>query len=342
MDFFTSAEEILSLPINRKERNHRSRKRRAYHVFLSRFCTKFSCLSYEEKKQKLKELRLWRVPNGYESDDSLFTPPQPSCSQVMKAAARVWNSASNEVKEAWGKHADRLNMLPLNDGTFDYIPLVLRGDMRKNVMDSLTFDWRHTASLLRQSIVTNERRGNKMSIAFTAYTFGRERVVLYSQSYRTFFLNHLLKLTIFGSPLYSNLLPHEVVHRSKKETILFIFSHWRISDLFTFGGLDASVVHKDGMKHVICAKANLRRGTKNTIGYVIDEDNEQLHVKVEGKEEYIYIKRPQYDSENGKFEYPLGDQSLTYSLSQLWPIRMKIKMSGQSAIIISTYTSSED
>ena len=220
MDFFTSAEEILSLSINGKERNHRSRKRHAYHVFLSRFCTKFSCLSYEEKKEKLKEMRLWRVLNGYESDDSLFTPPQPSSGQVMKEAGRVWNSASNEMKEAWGQNAERLNILPLNDGTFDYVHLVLREDMRKNVMESLTLDWRHTASLLRQSIISNERRGNKMSIAFTAYKFGRERVVLYSQSYRSFFMNHLLKLTIFGSPLYSNLLPHEVVYRFKKNNIV--------------------------------------------------------------------------------------------------------------------------
>ena len=341
MDFFTSAEAIVALPLNGKERNHHSRKRHAYHVFLSRFYTKFSSLSYEEKKDTLKQLRLWRVPDGYDSDDSIFTPPQPTNSQVMKAAGRVWNGASKEVKEAWGQRAERLNMLPLNDGTFDSVPLVLREDMRKNIMESLTLDWRYIASLLKQSIVSNERR-NKISIALTAYTFGRERVVLYSQSYRSFFMNQLMKLTIFGSPLYSNLLPHEVVHRFKKETILFIFSHRRFSDLFTFGGLDASVVHKDGMKHVICAKANLRRGTKNTIGYVIDEDNERLHVKVEGKEEYIYIKRPQYDSENGKFEYPLGDQSLTYSLSQLWPIRMKMNMSGQSAIIISSYTSSDD
>ena len=154
------------------------------------------------------------------------------------------------------------------------------------------------------------------------------------------FLNHLLKVSIFGSPLYSNLQSHEITHKGKKQTVLHLFSHRRLSELLKFGGLDATTFYKNGIKFICCAKVNLKKGEKNMIGYVIDETENALMVKVDGETELIRINRPTYDRNNGRYLYypPCDQSSGTYSLSQLWPVRFKINVTGNSSFILSVTT----
>ena len=340
MNFFTTANEIIQSPLTDKERDHHSRKRRGYHVFLSSFFTNFSALEYENKRAMLIELKIWRREEYESDDDSVITPRQPAPGEVMKAAGRVWAASSVELKNSWGERASKLNMMPVNDGTFESIPHVLvQNSLRSEVMQSLTMDWRQTVSLFRRSMLSNQKR--MITISQMRYKFGKESVVLHSQAYRSFFMNYLLKLTIFGNPSFCNLFPYEIPYSRKKQTVIHIYSHRRMSELFSFGGLDASELYKDGVKYFVCGKVNLRKGKKNVIGYIMDEDEEMLHVKVEGERQNIRIKRPEYNSEHGRFEYekdPRMAQALTYSLSQLWPVRMKIMQSGQVSYILSVYT----
>ena len=51
----------------------------------------------------------------------------------------------------------------------------------------------------------------------------------------------------------------------------------------------------------------------------------------------VEIERPQYNGENGRFIYVNGTQADHYSLTELWPLRMKLNRSGQSYYIISTH-----
>ena len=114
MDFFTTANEIIQSPLTDKEQNHRSRKRRGYHVFLSSFCTKFSALEYDSKRAILTDLKIWRREEYESDDDSVITPRQPAPGEVMKAAGRVWSASTVELKNAWGERTNELNMLPLH------------------------------------------------------------------------------------------------------------------------------------------------------------------------------------------------------------------------------------
>mgnify|MGYP003335229803 CR=1 FL=1 len=112
----------------------------------------------------------------------------------------------------------------------------------------------------------------------------KEKAVLYSQSYLKFYMNPLLKLTIFSSPSFSNLEAYEIPYRTKKEVVVHVFSHRRIAELFTFGGLDASTKIKDEMKYKMCGKVNLNKGGKNAIGYIVDEDKEKEEKEKKEKE----------------------------------------------------------
>eukprot|EP00957_Ditylum_brightwellii_P135592 10339097-Ditylum_brightwellii.AAC.1 len=62
-----------------------------------------------------------------------------------------------------------------------------------------------------------------------------------------------------------------------------------MTELFSFGGLTATTFFMNG--------------------YMMEEEGNRLKIKVEGEEELIEIRRPQYDSENGSFNYNAnGDQ----------------------------------
>lgn len=336
MDFFETSQQILSLPISEKERNHDSRDRRPYHVFLSYFFVKFGSLNYDEKKDLLVNNGIWRHNvNEAAEEDSVMTPANPAPWDVMKLAARVWEGTAAELKEAWDTRTQSLNDRPKDDGRFDEIPDDLyEPTLEDNVMQSMTNEWRYIVSLFRHSVIMNIKKF--MGDSERRCRFGKETVVLYTQAYKSFFMSDLIKLSIFGSPLFSNLLNHEVVHRTTRQTIVFIYSHRRMTDLFKFGGLSATTFYKDNLKYICCAKANLQRGTRNIIGYVMDEENNTLKVKVDGEDNLIDVARPTYDMENWRFVYSnRGANERDFWLSQLWPIRLKLIASGTTSFIIS-------
>lgn len=332
MNIFTSFEEIIQYPITQKERNHHKRNRRGYHVFLSLYFSRFGSLNEDRKRQILRELGIWNM-DGYESDESVMTPPSPSSWHVMKAAASEWSEMQSELKRGWKERADRLNSRPLSDGTFEAVPEFIN-DMA--VKTALTKDWQYFVGMMRQSIIQNVDRFN-VERAEIEYKFGNERVKLQSQKYRSFYLNHLLKLTIFGCPLYSHLLGHEIPFHNKKGAIVFFYSYRRMTEVFDFGGLKGTVFYRNDKKYFCCPKVNMKnqRG-QNIVGYVVDEVNDTLRVKLVGEEVIICTPRPEYDYENGCFLYERQRTVSTYQLTEMWPIRMKLNETGQSSLIMNT------
>ena len=51
---------------------------------------------------------------------------------------------------------------------------------------------------------------------------------------------------------------------------------------------------------MLCPWANLMnvRG-KSIVGYIMDEERNNLMIKVEGKDELVVVTRPDFDGENG-------------------------------------------
>ena len=103
----------------------------------------------------------------------------------------------------------------------------------------------------RKSVVDSSQR---------TCAFGRERITLNNQGCKSFFSNYLLKGAVFGSPLFSTLWHHEIAHGTKKQTVIHVLSHRRISTLLKFGGMDATTFHKNGDVLACCAKINLMIG----------------------------------------------------------------------------------
>ena len=305
-------------------------------MYLSLFFTKYALLSDEEKEDVLVAVGgVWNRSAEDSDDDSVMTPPRPSHWHAMKAAAKIWYGMEIELKEAWKERAERLNQRPRNDGTFERVPVFLNDAI---VKQSLTNDWRHFVGIMRHAVISNVDRYvlENTRKRKSEYKFGNERVLLNSQRYQSLYMNHMLKLTIFGCPLFSNLLGHEMAYRTEKQVIVYFYSHRRVSELFEFGGLNGTKFFRKGKKYMCIPKVNLRtaRG-RNIIGYVMDEVGSRLKVQVEGENEWVDIERPEFVQETGRFDYIHGQQSDRYQLSELWPIRIKLNHTGHSAFIIS-------
>ena len=201
------------------------------------------------------------------------------------------------------------------------------------ITKSLELDWNSLVNIFRNCIL-NGRKTN-INIGKTI-RFGNEIVNLRNQFFRRFHVNHLLKLFLFGSPLFSSIHSHEIIYRTNKVVILHLFSHRRINDLLSLGGLKACTFIKDNRKYVCCAKVNLKLNGKSVVGFVIDEEDECLIVEVQGIKDNIRCKRPKFESAIGNYVY---DNSICspdeFIVSEIWPLCLKLNTSGQSSFVLS-------
>ena len=145
-------------------------------------------------------------------------------------------------------------------------------------------------------------------------------------------------------PLFSKLFPHELAYITKNQTIIHLISHRRISELIRFGGSDAATHYKNGLKYMCCAKVNLKRRGNNIFGYAIDEGSDKLIVRRDTGD-IIEVRKPEFDRVRETYvyetSYDSGHQSEMFSLSQLWPLQIKISKSGHASFIMSVATLNE-
>ena len=335
--------QVLSLPFTSKEQHHTSRNRIAYHVFLSMYFHDFKNLTIQEQMDE--------VGIGDDDDMSIHstdTPPTIASYDVIRAAAKKWRGISKEMKEAWEQRVIQLNSQPRIDGRFEVVPLSLETNLQYHILASLTKEWQHLVSIFRNAAT---RQYNKRVDNRKEYVFGKERVRMHNQIYRSMFISELLLLTIFGSPLLTGLSNHELVHRSKNQVVIHLFSYRRISELLTFGGLSAcNFQHRKLSTYNYCvgAKVTMNVRGKEATGYVIDEDDyaNTLEVRMmmdDGMYDVVVVKRPVYDTVRGKYTYPERQSCDSITISQLCPYRIKLNIkSGQTSFICSAYNCTDN
>ena len=202
--------EILKLRLNKKEREHRSRKRLGFHVYLSRFFFDFKCLEPQEQHNIIYQslgIKLGLLALGdddsIDSTDSIWSYGV-SHRLVFRAACHRWShELTADLRKAWEKRAQRLNRRKL-PGELKEVPMeLLQHDnnekneidvLKTNVMMSLTSEWEGIVVMLKNCI----RRKPKTLDSITTRQFGHEKVTLGTQSYREIQMSYLLHLTIFG------------------------------------------------------------------------------------------------------------------------------------------------
>ena len=124
-------------------------------------------------------------------------------------------------------------------------------------------------------------RKPKVLTSSNIYVFGKERVRIDSQTYRTFSLSFLLGVSIFGEE-YCNFYEYETIMRTKKLILFHISSQRRMRDLLTVENQYATKHNVRRVKQTCCGKVNMKdtKG-RNILGYILDEIERRWEVILE-------------------------------------------------------------
>ena len=136
-----SAGQIIGMSMNCSEEDHRGRKRKGYHVFISRFFGEFGMLPSEEQRELIRgsDVAAGVGCGGEEelldsTDSRLYTVKRED---VMRYGCSIWNSMDNNIKNAWNMRATRLNNRPV-PGLLLEVPQQLNNDL---FLRSINLEW---------------------------------------------------------------------------------------------------------------------------------------------------------------------------------------------------------
>lgn len=207
--------QIKSLPLTKTERDHRSRTRKGLHVFLSYYMTLFKELGDEEQVQVVLMNNARKIDENADavSIDSTDTAYQQQHNvefvEVVRCAFRQWRFMGPYSKEAWEKRAEKLNSRKL-PGWLVSIPNALKNG--SIVMKSISLEWELLVKVFKEAI---ERPPSKETLEKNlSYCFGKEKVEMRSQTYKSFTMTYLLNHYLFGEDYEK--VRNAVVYKSKK------------------------------------------------------------------------------------------------------------------------------
>ena len=339
----TSQHQILSLQQSTKEIHAKNRKKNGYNVYMSWCFIEFNELDYEQKKDRLVEARIRTSYEyeEYEENISIASEPDATTVDILRLAARNWRYMSDDLKDAWRERATIINQLPII-GAFASIPQNIINNKDELVLISLTKEFSRFASTMHRVLKSSPCvvEGKKYK------RFGKEVVLLGSQLFRNFFLNHLLQVTFFGSN-YSSLFDHEIVHRTKATVIIHIASKARMVDIFECNQVRPFEYKKDNDEttiHTCSGKVILKEknSEKDDVGYIMEEDRYDGTIVIlmeSGRE--CRMKRPVYDRLLRSWDVSHCNDD-KYEIIEYNPIRIKVFKSGNCQMTLNKFKLSND
>ena len=317
---------IVNLPRSKKELENSSRSRKGYHTYVSHFFSDFKLLSKEQQETVLVDRGIWDESDDL-SVDSVMTPRTVKSYEILKAASFQWRDFPIGAKAAWNKRAAGLNLLPV-DGTLNRIPHAYKlPSLNGNVIDSVRHDWCYIVGLFRNAVTRKPKSGESER----RYKFGDEDVVLGNQVYRSFHLNFLIRLSLFGDDDLGRLKNWEIIKRTKRVAVVHIASYTRMCSIFKIAGLSAVSFPKENCLYTCSGKVSLlvKRSNLTMVGYVMRETKWALTVHC-GCENDIVIRKPRYENGAYRYEHCTNHQKDIY-IQEYWPIRLKISISGATS-----------
>ena len=327
-DMLYTSREIMSLSMNRIELDHRSRKRKGLHVFMSRCAHEFRALSKERQSELLisSNIRNEERDDGdcsVDSTDTLYDPPIV-WREIQKLCFQKWRDTTARCKMAWSRRADRLNRRKL-PGLVVTLPVEID---KIAIMQSLSIEWEGLVKILKRSICS----APKSTDSILEYKFGSERVCIRSQSYKTLNLSLLLKRTLFGID-YKKVY-QEISMKTKNTCLLHIASQKIAQDIFTLEKQSA-VMHNSwrdgyGFIRTCCGKVTvLDAYGRKCVGYVLEELGDTWRIKLRQTNEVLFLRKLVYDLAEGHYDIDTSiKDDAGRRIVSFWPIRILLYNSG--------------
>ena len=204
---------------------------------------------------------VWELPSDIISLDSTLTIATPKCHEIIRVAAKHWRRMTDQLRKCWRNRATKLNIRPI-PGRFDRVPDDIEDSIHDDICASLTLDWENITKQFKSCMV---RIPNSSAKRKSTYVFGKERVLLQNQVHRTFYLNSLLKLALFGRNFSRVSGCNEIVHMTKRLAVVHFASRRRLNEVFNINGLSAVVHLKNDLEYTCCGKVSVRKNNRETI-----------------------------------------------------------------------------
>lgn len=334
--------DVITLALSEKERMHSSRNRKGCHVFLSRYFLDYKNLSPDEKIDLLYE-NTDGPENPYDDVNSVDTPPQEriTCGQICRKAWAHYRGLESAVRDSWDKRATRLNKL-LVPGKIVKIPEEIeKSEIETLLKECITDEWKRSSKTLHSALQRDPPAGQA---AFTRY-FGKERVTLGTQTFRTIFLSPLVRCVLFGTDFVK--VKNNIISRSKNVVLLHFHTNQRVKEIFTVAGLCGVEVVKNDRVSTCCGKVILgyrRNRSEEVAGFVTRMQRRRWEVKLEGSNELVTIIAPKINKNNGQYDIRITDGNNTFQIVEYAPVRVKISMLGEMKITMNrvTYDAQKD
>ena len=162
---------------------------------------------------------------------------------------------------------------------------------------------------------------------------------MHSQSYRSLYVNLLLRQTLFGVT-YGKMKHDEVVHKTKRVTVLHIASRDRMIQLFSIAGLCGVTYYKVyGHCHSCCGKVNCFHRGRHIIGYIPSESRNKWNVHLVNNK-VIELGKVHCNRNGSGYKYP--DLNLRnrpgYLVTQYWPVRFLVHSNGDCKFTLNRVT----
>ena len=328
----TTPRNVKNLPISEKERLHKSRNRVGHHIFLSRYFLDFKNLSSDEKIEVIYGPG-GEPDNPYGDVDSVDTPPQEriTVGDISRKAWAHYRELPPRMKSAWQKRATMLNKLPV-PGKIEEIPAEIEeSGMLNLVKASITDEWQRISKVLQNAV----RKDPPAGLAMTARFFGKERVILGTQSYRSINLSPLVRCILFGDKFHK--VREEIVAETKKTVLLHFHSNIRIVEVLSIVGLCGVVVSDREVVKTCCGKIifGLRQSMDQEVtGFVMRTCRRRWVVKIQGSNETITIRPPQVNKMTCSYDFKGTVGNAVYFIKEYFPIRIKISMLGEMKVTL--------
>lgn len=270
----SNPQSILNRPYTNKEFNNRNRNLTAYNIFSACFYFDYVNSDSNTKRRLMVKYGIKGIAEfAAADDDSIISEPEALPHEVMKMAAGEWGEMSGVLKNAWKDRCVSINQLPVL-GVFHVVPPVLVSNLNGHVMQSLTYEFDRFTCLIRQALRSKLQIGDSIKVK----TLGKEKFELGDKVWRTFYFNHMLKVTIFGEwDSFSRVQKEEITYRKRMTKVIHIASRRRLMELFSLNGVCPFTMEDDGRRNAVycCGGKVVLKDIlsgREGIGMVDDED----------------------------------------------------------------------
>ena len=338
----TTAASIRNRPHSEKEISSKYREYTGYMLFSMWMCFDLKGVSDNERRDMLVEAGIHDA-NLYALHDlqpHIYDLPKATHNDINRLCGRKWrNSLVDELKEAWNDRASEVNTLPIIGKVQTIDVLHLNDDI---ICSSITAESERMKAFFLSSLKSYRKDLNGKKTFMKVIRFNKEKFEEGVQVFRKFYMNLLLKNLLLGTNL-CKLKQHEIIHRSKKVTYVYIASRKRMISLFSlkqlsyfeFFDIQNRNDEEQESVHTIAGKVSVKYLSNGLvgIGYVVNENEngEQLEVLMEDDSFVVFPNSPRLN-EDGVWELgqrgscPNNDEQ--YEIIEFHPIRMKLFMSG--------------